>query len=165
MSSLLDHWITCHDAQLWNQVDHVGLSTSPVTTWWFVDKQWLVHVLDLHIVLLETNIKQVHQPCMGSYLPCFLWKIKKVVQKTFFFLVTEWICTLRYCPLHVTLSVNVTWFFSFGCRERLWCHSIVIILLHMFYVLFWHHKKTWREQASGDTNCPSYICHQKRIKE
>ena len=165
MSSLLDHWITCHDAQLWNQVDHVGLSTSPVTTWWFVDKQWLVHVLDLHIVLLETNIKQVHQPCMGSYLPCFLWKIKLVQNVC--------VCVCNQVNLYIVFVllssachfVNVTWFFSFGCRERLRCHSIIIILLHMFYVLFWLHKKTWREQVSGDTNCPSDICHQKRIKE
>ena len=77
MSSLLYDWITCHDTQLWNQVDHVGLSTPPVTTWWFVDKQWLLHVLDLHIVLLETNIKQVHQPCRRSYLPCFFMENKK----------------------------------------------------------------------------------------
>ena len=97
---------------------------------------------------------------MGSYLPCFC-------AKNICSCVMECMCTLClcYCPLHVTLSVNVTRFFSLGCRGGLWCHLIVIILLHTFYLLFWHHKKMWREQASGDTNCPSYICNQKRIKE
>ena len=60
---------------------------------------------------------------MGSYLPCFC-------AKNICSCVMECMCTLClcYCPLHVTLSVNVTRFFSLGCRGGLWCHLIVIIL-------------------------------------
>ena len=109
----------------------------------------------------KTSLPALH----GSYLPCFLWKIKLVQNLC--------VCVCNQVNLYIVFVllssachfVNVTWFFSFGCRERLRCHSIVIILLHMFYVLFWLHKKTWQEQANGDTNCPSYICHQKKIKE
>ena len=82
--------------------------------------------------------------------------------------VTECICTLCCCTLYVTLSVSLV-FSSFGCGGGLWHHLIVIILLHMFYVLFWtplKDVKRARETVRGDANgLLQILSEKKRIKQ